>query len=239
LNAHHNTHHNHNKHHNNHQHHNAKLKHYKLKKQLPNSSNVNQNKNELNSLDNLQRDYISTTIGRDVQIDCKMKRLNNDDDKIIWLKMPKGEVLTLNGNRVTSDSRISTKCLGNLNPCWSLIITNTRESDTGFYVCQTNAMQTKYVYLDIMGWFVFFLLRNFSNLVFSSVCFFYFQVPPKLLTQYPVDRIDVNQTMNASITCEFYGKPEPLIKWYKYHNNQPKEIGKLKKHIFLILTFFS
>lgn len=65
--------------------------------------------------------------------------------------MPKGEVLTLNSNRVTSDSRVSTKCIANSVPCWSLIITNTRETDTGFYVCQTNAMQTKYVYLDIMG----------------------------------------------------------------------------------------
>ncbi len=60
---------------------------------------------------------------------------------------------------------------------------------------------------------------------------FQIQVPPKLLTQYPVDRLDVNQTMNASITCEFYGKPEPLVKWYKYHNSIPKEIGKLSRII--------
>ena len=140
----------------------SKLKHSKLKKQL--SSNTNsetsinsgQNNENSNSFNNLQRDYLSTTIGKDVQIDCKMKNLNSDDDKIVWLKMPKGEVLTLNGNRVTQDSRINTKCINNVSPCWSLIITNTRESDTGFYVCQTNAMQTKYVYLDIMGnYFIF------------------------------------------------------------------------------------
>ena len=117
--------------------------------------------------------------------------------------MPKGEVLTLNSNRVTQDSRINSKCISNLLPCWSLVITNTKESDSGFYVCQTNAMQTKYVYLDIM-------------------------VPPKLLTQYPLDRIDVNQTMNASITCEFYGKPEPLVKWYKYQRGNQKEMEKYR-----------
>lgn len=50
-------------------------------------------------------------------------------------------------------------------------------------------------------------------------------MPPKLLTQYPVDRIDVNQSTNASITCEFYGKPDPLIKWYKYTNGIQKEMG--------------
>lgn len=65
--------------------------------------------------------------------------------------MPKGEVLALNNNRVSPDLRINTKCSANMSPCWSLTITNTRETDTGFYVCQTNAMQSKYVYLDIMG----------------------------------------------------------------------------------------
>ena len=71
--------------------------------------------------------------------------------------MPKGEVLTLNGNRVAQDSRIISKCNPNQIPCWSLIIKETRESDTGFYVCQNNAMQTKYIYLDIMG--PFYLLN--------------------------------------------------------------------------------
>ena len=51
-----------------------------------------------------------------------------------------------------------------------------------------------------------------------------------MLTNYPVDRIDVNQSMNASLTCEFYGKPEPLIKWFKYHNGNPKEIEKFRGH---------
>lgn len=154
---------------------------------------------------NLQRDYIAATVGKDVQLDCKMKNLANEDDKIVWLKMPKGEVLTLNGNRVTPDQRVNSKCIQNMAPCWSLVITEVRESDTGFYVCQTNAMQTKYIYLDIM-------------------------VPPKLLTNYPVDKIDVSQNSNTSLTCEFYGKPEPLIKWFKYHNAVPKEIEKFRGH---------
>jgi hypothetical protein len=119
--------------------------------------------------------------------------------------MPKGEVLTLNGNSVSSDKRIQSKCVeSNESPCWSLFIRDTRESDTGFYVCQTNTMQTKYIYLDIM-------------------------VPPKLLTKYPIDRIDVNQTMNATLTCDFYGKPEPLIKWFKKNKaGQEKEIEKYR-----------
>lgn len=100
---------------------------------------------------NLPRDYISATVGKDVQLDCKMKNLASDDEKIVWLKMPKGEVLTLNGQRVTPDMRINTKCVANQVPCWSLIIMDTKESDSGFYVCQTNGMQTKYVFLDIMG----------------------------------------------------------------------------------------
>lgn len=123
--------------------------------------------------------------------------------------MPKGEILTLNGNRVTPDRRISSNCKQNQVPCWSLSITDVRESDTGFYVCQNNAMQTKYIYLDIM-------------------------VPPKLLTNYPVDRIDVNQSMSAIIECEFYGKPEPLVKWYKYKDGNQKEMGK---STYLIFTF--
>jgi hypothetical protein len=139
---------------NNHHHHHSnssqKQKHHKLKKQLLTNAAANPN-DQANSVNSLQRDYLATTVGKDVQIDCKMKNLNSDDDKIVWLKMPKGEVLALNGNRVTQDSRLTTKCVDNVVPCWSLIITNTRESDTGFYVCQTNAMQTKYVYLDIMG----------------------------------------------------------------------------------------
>jgi len=90
-------------------------------------------------------------------------------------------------------------------PCWSLAIKNVRETDTGFYVCQTNSMQTKYVYLDVM-------------------------VPPKLLTNYPVDRIDVNQSMKATVECEFYGKPEPLVKWFKYVNGSQREIEMYRGH---------
>lgn len=29
-----------------------------------------------------QRDYIVTTVGKDVQLDCKMKNLSKDDDKV-------------------------------------------------------------------------------------------------------------------------------------------------------------
>lgn len=132
--------------HNNNNHH----EHENLYNNENNKKNVNNSSLNMNN-NNIQRDYIAAVIGKEVQLDCKMKNLINDDDKIVWLKMPKGEVLTLNSNRVTQDMRLSTKCLGNSVPCWSLIISNTRESDTGFYVCQTNAMQTKYVYLDIMG----------------------------------------------------------------------------------------
>jgi hypothetical protein len=142
-------------HHHNH-HHNSnssshKPKHQKLKKQLLTNGAAAANSDQVNTVNSLQRDYLATTVGKDVQIDCKMKNLNSDDDKIVWLKMPKGEVLALNGNRVAQDSRITTRCVDNVVPCWSLLIVNTRETDTGFYVCQTNAMQTKYVYLDIMG----------------------------------------------------------------------------------------
>jgi hypothetical protein len=100
---------------------------------------------------NLNRDYMASVIGKEVQLDCKMKSTVGDDDKIVWLRMPKGEVLTFNGNRVTQDARINSKCIPNQMPCWSLTIIDTRESDSGFYVCQTNLMQTKYIYLDIMG----------------------------------------------------------------------------------------
>lgn len=116
-----------------------------------NNNNSSKKRTIINGDYNLQRDYIAATVGKDVQLDCKMKNLVNEDDKIVWLKMPKGEVLTLNSNRVTPDQRINSKCFSNIQPCWSLMIIETRESDTGFYVCQTNAMQTKYIYLDIMG----------------------------------------------------------------------------------------
>lgn len=148
-----------------------------------------------------QRDYVSAVVGKDVQLDCKMNDLGGEDEKIVWLKMPKGEVLALNSNRVTSDARIGTKCSSHMTPCWSLVIANVQESDTGFYVCQTNAMQNKYVYLDVM-------------------------VPPVLMTQYPLEKIDVNHSSHFSLTCEFYGKPEPLIKWYKYQHGVQKEMSK-------------
>ena len=59
---------------------------------------------------NLQRDYIATTLGKEIQLDCKIRHLATDDGKIVWLKMPKGEILTLNGNRVTQEERISAVC---------------------------------------------------------------------------------------------------------------------------------
>lgn len=199
----------------NHRHHNANRKHSKLtlsarssqklisqKRTVKNNNNNNNNLNQNDYQSN--SDYVTATIGKDVQLDCKIKTMKSDDEnKIVWLKMPKGEIMTLNSVRVTSDQRVSSYCNTNQKPCWSLVIASTRESDTGFYACQTNEMKSKYIYLDIM-------------------------VPPKLLTQYPVDRIDVNQSSNASITCEFYGKPQPLVKWFKYQNGQQKEIEKYR-----------
>lgn len=167
--------------------------------ELPNSRTA------FNSDYNLQRDYIATTVGKEIQLDCKIRNLIKDDGKIVWLKMPKGEILTLNGNRVTQEERISAVCNQNQSPCWSLVLRDVRESDTGFYVCQTNSMQTKYVYLDVM-------------------------VPPKLLTNYPVDRLNVNQSMKATVECEFYGKPEPLVKWFKYVNGSQREIEMYRGH---------
>ncbi len=65
--------------------------------------------------------------------------------------MPRGEVLTLNSNKIVDDTRIYSKCDQNTVPCWVLVIEMLREDDTGYYVCQTNAMQTKYIYLDVLG----------------------------------------------------------------------------------------
>jgi len=145
----------HNRHHNQRMiHHYDNRKEIRSSNQVINGSSSSKKRTIISGDYNLQRDYIAATVGKDVQLDCKMKDLANDDDKIVWLKMPKGEVLTLNSNRVTPDPRINSKCIQGMMPCWSLAIQETRESDTGFYVCQTNAMQTKYIYLDIMGLFV-------------------------------------------------------------------------------------
>ena len=65
--------------------------------------------------------------------------------------MPKGEVLTLDSNRVIPDTRISSECHKHKIPCWMLHIDQTKETDSGYYVCQTNSMQTKYIYLDVLG----------------------------------------------------------------------------------------
>ena len=205
------------KHHHQQQQHNASHRHRNRKHKSLNNATTSPMASDLansasggggggvsSDLAELQRDYVTTTAGKSVQLDCKMKDKSvSEDDKIVWLRMPKGEVLALNGNHVTADHRIRSKCMANMSPCWSLTIDEAHESDSGFYVCQTNAMRTKYVYLDVM-------------------------VPPRLLTQYPVDRIDVNQSSNASLTCEVYGKPEPTVKWYKYQNGQAKEIDKYR-----------
>jgi hypothetical protein len=62
----------------------------------PNSFRVNHRKNRndhtilrnknsrtaFNSDYNLQRDYIAATVGKEVQLDCKIKNLVNEDDKV-------------------------------------------------------------------------------------------------------------------------------------------------------------
>lgn len=68
--------------------------------------------------------------------------------------MPKGEVLTLDSAKISADPRIYSECDRMLKPCWKLNIKNIKESDAGYYVCQTNSMQTKYVYLDVLSNFI-------------------------------------------------------------------------------------
>ena len=64
-------------------------RHGKLKKQILSSGSNSVNYNTAGSnnehqanVNNLQRDYLATTVGKDVQIDCKMKNLSNEDDKV-------------------------------------------------------------------------------------------------------------------------------------------------------------
>ena len=45
----------------------------------------NNNNNNINNEYNLQREYVSAIIGKDVQLDCKMKNLAHDDDKVNYL----------------------------------------------------------------------------------------------------------------------------------------------------------
>ena len=78
--------------------------------------------------------------------------------------MPKGEILTLDSNRVTQDTRIYSECQKNKIPCWVLNIENVIESDSGYYVCQTNSMQTKYIYEKVQ--------RNLRQMPFSEQAFF-------------------------------------------------------------------
>lgn len=97
-------------------------------------------------------------IGKDVILECNLNNNNNatiDDNKIIWFKMPKGEILTLDKTRVTKDIRFNSniKCNylndNNSNKC--LLIEQTNESDNGYYVCQNSNMLSKYIYLDILS----------------------------------------------------------------------------------------
>lgn len=50
-------------------------------------SDLNTNQVSANDSSSVQRDYMAAVIGKDVQLDCRMKNLANDDDKVVFMNL--------------------------------------------------------------------------------------------------------------------------------------------------------
>ncbi|KAL6422420.1 hypothetical protein ACFW04_010623 [Cataglyphis niger] len=107
---------------------------------------------------------------------------------VAWLRVDTQTILTISSHVITKNHRIAVTHIGHRT--WSLHIKDTRQTDSGWYMCQVNT--------DPMS---------------SIVGFLEVVVPPDIL-DYPTSTdMVVREGSNVTLRCAATGTPEPTVTW--------------------------
>ncbi|XP_020278630.1 protein amalgam-like [Pseudomyrmex gracilis] len=129
---------------------------------------------------------LTVSVGREAIFVCVVEDLG--PYKVAWLRVDTQTILTIANHVITKNHRIAVTHSGHR--IWSLHIKETRQTDSGWYMCQVNT--------DPMS-----SITGFLEVV----------VPPDIL-DYPTSTdMVVRENTNVTLRCAATGTPEPTVTW--------------------------
>ncbi|XP_070156144.1 neurotrimin isoform X2 [Polyergus mexicanus] len=129
---------------------------------------------------------LTVSVGREAIFTCIVEALG--PYKVAWLRVDTQTILTISSHVITKNHRIAVTHIGHRT--WSLHIKDTRQTDSGWYMCQVNTdpMSSIVGFLDVV-------------------------VPPDIL-DYPTSTdMVVREGSNVTLRCAATGTPEPTVTW--------------------------
>ncbi|XP_063858926.1 lachesin-like isoform X1 [Scylla paramamosain] len=134
---------------------------------------------------------ITVTVGRDALLPCTIEQLKGY--KVAWVQVDTQTILTIHKQVITRNPRIA--LLHNDHRSWHLQISDVKESDRGWYMCQVNTdpMRSRQGYMDVV-------------------------VPPDIIDQESSGDLTVREGQDVTLTCRAKGHPAPSITWRREDN---------------------
>nr|XP_045593468.1 lachesin-like [Procambarus clarkii]XP_045593469.1 lachesin-like [Procambarus clarkii] len=143
---------------------------------------------EVGGLPRIVGDFHNVTVplGRDTILPCTVENLQGF--KVAWVQVDTQTVLTIHTHVITRNPRIS--LLHNDNRSWHLYLSNVREKDRGWYMCQVNTdpMRDRQSYLDVV-------------------------VPPDIIDRESSGDLVIREGDDVTLTCRARGHPTPGVVW--------------------------
>ncbi|XP_042218246.1 neurotrimin-like [Homarus americanus] len=134
---------------------------------------------------------VTVPLGRDTVLPCTVENLQNF--KVAWVQVDTQTVLTIHNQMITRNPRIS--LLHNDGRTWHLYLSNVREKDRGWYMCQVNTdpMLNRQAYLDVV-------------------------VPPDIIDRESSGDLTIREGEDVTLTCRARGHPTPGVLWRREDN---------------------
>jgi hypothetical protein len=134
---------------------------------------------------------VTVVVGQTALLPCSIDYLSNH--KVAWLDQ-NSFPLTYEDRRVIDDSRFSL-----VRPHvkeWNLQIREVKLDDDGEYRCTVNTDPIRHKIISL-----------------------YVRVPPSVVDDSSSNEVIIHEGSNVTLSCLGVGVPQPMITWYKYHND--------------------
>lgn len=136
--------------------------------------------------------------------------------------------MALGNTKINSDTRLNVQ--HRYVSEWHLIIENVVTDDEGEYICKTTGNFYKTINLQVLSKCVNKTDKNIIPEIVSTLYLFYkkfslsylfsisTKVPPTIddINSTPAGTIVVKEDSSVTLKCYAEGKPEPIVKWYRW-----------------------
>ncbi|MPC31311.1 Contactin-3 [Portunus trituberculatus] len=133
---------------------------------------------------------------------------------VAWVQVDTQTILTIHKQVITRNPRIA--LLHNDHRSWHLQISDVKESDRGWYMCQVNTdpMRSRQGYMDVVETSIHKRSKLLCIITFSVFC----TVPPDIIDQESSGDLTVREGQDVTLMCRAKGHPAPSITWRREDN---------------------